>query len=71
MHSQLMIQEMVDHVQRERVRGKARYSGSIERPTVPGKGAKVAVFAAIGEALVRVGHFFLGGSVSRPAPVNS
>jgi hypothetical protein len=71
MHSQLMIYEMVEHVQRERNRSEARIHGSIERPTVPGKGAEVAVIAAIGEALVRVGRFLRGDSVSHPAPVNS
>jgi hypothetical protein len=71
MHSQLMIQEMVGHLERERVSSKTRQGRSIERPTVPGKGAKVAVFAVIGEVLVRAGRFLLGGTVSRPAPVNS
>lgn len=71
MHSQLIVQEMVDHIERERKWGGAQYRGSIERPTVPGKGAKVAVFAAIGEALVRVGRLLRGDSISHPAPVSS
>ena len=71
MHSQLMVYEMVEQVQRERKWGGSRNHGSIERPTVPGKGAEVAVIAAIGEALVRVGRLLRGDSVSHPAPVNS
>lgn len=71
MHSQLIVHEMVDHIERERKRGGARNHGSIKRPTVSGKGTEVAVLAVIGEALVRVGRFLRGEPGSHPAPVNS
>ena len=71
MNSQLMIYEMVDHVQRERDRVGARRNGLIRRLDAPGKSAKVVILAAIGEALVRVGRALHGESGSRPVPVSS
>jgi hypothetical protein len=72
MHSQIMIQEMVNAVQRERGMPDAAQPGWNRRSYRTDKGGLTAgARYGIGGALVRVGRYLNGGAAPRPEPVGS
>ena len=72
MHSRIMIQEMVDAVQRERGIPDAARNGGNRRSYWTDKGGLTAgAQYVIGSALVRVGRYLKGGAAPRPEPVGS
>jgi hypothetical protein len=72
MYSGIVIQEMVNAIEREQAHAIAARNGSSERSYRTDKGGLTASARyVIGSALVRVGRYLNGGTAPRPEPVGS
>jgi hypothetical protein len=72
MHSQIMMQEMVEAVHREReMTGAARTGWSKRSYTTDKRGLAAGARYAVGGALVRAGRTLQRGTAPRPEPAGS
>ena len=72
MHSQIMVQEMVIAVHREREMTGAAQPGMVMRSYSTTKGGLAAgARYSVGSALLRAGRYLQRGTAPRPAPLGS